>query len=336
MPIDRIFEIEALDALAEYLRASSPVRTRQQLTRLFLQNVLYQNVSQWNRVVRLCEALTIVGWGELEPVQAVRTRFYNGFPWTLLFNRYAERRYVEACWCSRGDGYMMAENSVVFHGSEDLPSGVRKKGFEPTWEQEAGTFAAQRNWIARAPIWIGQTVVNCYESSNDFVSSVGQLRDRLLHEMRPEVYGRAIDQLRFYFHLSYSVSRSGTHYVIQTEERELDAAECQRRLKKLYSADEIRKMGYKLVPRYLFRPFRSEQGEMNISIHLTKEFSEQSTRSQKLEFAPLLSTAIDQVVAKLRKKRLKYDLDAMQTDADRIIQEWAIQDDVDASAIPTG
>ena len=141
--------------------------------------------------------------------------------------------------------------------------------------------------------------------------------------MRPEAYGRAIDQLCFYFHTSYKDSGCATNYVIQTEARELDDAERQRRLRKLYSVNEIKKMGYKLVPRYLFRHFRTSQGQMNISIHLTKEFSEQATRSQKLEFAELLSTAIDGVVTRLRRKRLVYDLDTMQTDADRITKAWA-------------
>jgi len=332
MPIDHIFEIKSLDALAEYLQASSPRRTRQQLAKLFFQNVFYRNVTQWNRVVRLCEALTIVGWGDLEPVQAVRTTYYNGFPWTILYNQFAERRYVEACWCMRREGYMMAENSVVFHGSDDLPRELSKKGFVPTQEQEDGVFTTQKNWIARSPIWIGQTVVNCYDSSNAFVTSVWKLRDTLFHEMRPEVYGRAIDQLCFYFHLSYRDPDCGTNYVIQPEERELDDAERQRRLRKLYSVNEIKKMSYELVPRYFFRPFRTDQGQMNISMHLTKEFSEQTTRLQKREFAELLSKAIDEVVTRLRKKRLEYDLDTMRTDADRIIQEWASQRDKPADA----
>jgi hypothetical protein len=141
--------------------------------------------------------------------------------------------------------------------------------------------------------------------------------------MRPEAYGRAIDQLCFYFHTSYKDPGCATNYVIQTEEWELKDAERQRRLRKLYSVNEIKQMGYKLVPRYLFRPFRTSQGQMNISIHLTKDFSEQATRSQNLDFAELLSSAIDEVVTRLRKKRLVYDLDAMQADADRIIQAWA-------------
>jgi hypothetical protein len=65
---------------------------------------------------------------------------------------------------------------------------------------------------------------------------------------------------------------------------------------------------------------------------LTKEFSEQDTPSQKLEFAQLLSTAIDEVVSRLRNKRLVYDLGAMQADADRIVQAWAREFDEPGSA----
>ena len=336
MPIEQIFEIESLDALAVYLQALPPGRTRQQLAKLFLQNVLYQNVTQWNRVVRLCEALTIVGWGDLEPVQAVRTRYYNGFPWTILSNRFAERRYVEVCWCTRRGGYAMDENSIVFHGSDDLPSALRKKGFVPVLEPEGGVFATQRNWIARSPIWVGQTVVNCYDSSKPFVASVGKLCDRLFREMRPEAYGRAIDRLWFYFHTSYKDPGCATNYVIQPEDKELNDSENERRLRKRYAANEIRKMGYKLVPRYLFRPFRTAEGQMNISIHLTKEFSEQTIPSQKREFAELLTGAIDQVVGRLRKKRLEYDLETMRTDAARLIQAWASQIDEPDAPVDAG
>lgn len=83
----------------------------------------------------------------------------------------------------------------------------------------------------------------------------------ICHEMRPEVYGQAIDRLRIYFHTSYALPNGGTNYVIQTEEKELDDAEKQRRLKKRHSVNEIRKVGYKLVPRYLFRPFRKAEGK---------------------------------------------------------------------------
>jgi hypothetical protein len=327
MRIDHIFEIKSLDALAEYLQESSPERSWQQLARLFFENVLYRKVTEWNRLVRLCEAMTIVGWGELEPVQAVRTKFLNGFPWTMLVNRFGDKRYVDALWSKRVDGYLMVEDSVVFHGSDDLPAKLSKQGFVATPEAENKPLDAQRNWIVRSPILLGQTVLNCYKSSNGFVKSVAKLEDRLLREMRPEVYGRAIDRLCFYFHLSYLDPGCATNYVIQADDRKLDRAEEQRQLGKLYSADEIKKLRYKLVPRFLFRPFRSIDGQMNISIHLTKEFSQQSTRQQKVEFAQLLSLAIDEVVTRLRKKRLAYDLDAMRADAGRIIQAWALESD---------
>ena len=324
MPIDHIFEIKSLDALAKYVQAPPPRRTQQQLARLLLKNVLYCDVTQWNRVVRVCEALSIVGWGELEPVQAVRDKYFNGFPWTMLVNRFGDRRYVEAMWSKRRDGYVIDRDSVVLHGSDDLPGSLSQQSFVVSREPQDAVLAVQQNWISRSPIWIGQTVTNCYDSSKEFVTSVMSLSDRLLHEMRPEAYGQTIDQLCFYFHTSYRGPGCATNYVIRGDEKMLNDADSQRKLRKLYSAGEIKTMRYKLVPRYLFRPFRAAAGQMNISIHLTKEFSEQSTRSQMLEFAELLLTAIGEVVARLRKKRLVYDLDTMQKDADRIIRAWAM------------
>ena len=232
MPIDDIFEIDSLDELTAYLQSLPPGRTRQQLRKRFFENVRYQNLSQWNRTVRLCEALTIVGWGDLEPVQAIRTIFDNGCPWTELRNRYWDYRYIDAWWSKRKDGIMMSERYLRDHGSDDLPARLLRKPFVATFEKEHGSFATQRNWIPRSPICVWRAICNCYESSEAFMASTKKLDAKLHLEMRPEVYGREIDQLRFYTHVSYGEPLCTNHnFVIQEDDKKLSADEQRRRLR---------------------------------------------------------------------------------------------------------
>lgn len=221
MSIDDIFEIDSLDELTGYLKALPAGKTRRQLKKLFFENVRYQNLSQWNRTVRLCEALTIVGWGDLEPVQAIHTKFDNGCPWTKLRNRYWDYRYIDAWWSKRKDGVMMTDRRIEDHGSDDLPARLCRKPFVPTFEKEHGTFKSQRNWISRSPICVWRTLTMCYESSAVLMDSAKKLDAKLHSEMRPEVYGQEIDQLRFYYHLSYGEPdyASANNFVIQDDDK---------------------------------------------------------------------------------------------------------------------
>ncbi|MCO6046329.1 hypothetical protein NG895_20715 [Aeoliella sp. ICT_H6.2] len=61
---------------------------------------------------------------------------------------------------------------------------------------------------------------------------------------------------------------------------------------------------------------------MTIELRFTREFSQQSPKEQKREFAQYLSDAVSGAVVRLKKKKLDYDLDLMQEDFERIVQAW--------------
>jgi hypothetical protein len=46
----------------------------------------YRNAEEWNRLVRVCEGLRMVGWGEAEPVEAIAQQWLNGAWYTRLQN----------------------------------------------------------------------------------------------------------------------------------------------------------------------------------------------------------------------------------------------------------
>ena len=71
-----------------------------------------------------------------------------------------------------------------------------------------------------------------------------------------------------------------------------------------------------------FGSFDAAKGQMTIELRFTREFSQQSPKEQKREFAQYLSGAVSGAVVRLKKKKLDYDLDLMQEDFERIVQAW--------------
>ena len=106
--VNRILEINELNELKAYLSELPDIDSvRTNLLDEFLKYARYSNVTEWNRAVRLCECLAIVGWGEHEGLEAVKTSYFNGNPNTFFINRYGQPpfprcRVVET---ERGSGH---------------------------------------------------------------------------------------------------------------------------------------------------------------------------------------------------------------------------------------
>lgn len=82
----RIYEIDDLLQLREYLMGFSDCeKVRAYLSAEFLKYGRYRNAEEWNRAVRLCECLAIIGWGNLEPVEAIKGIYFNGNPSTFFY-----------------------------------------------------------------------------------------------------------------------------------------------------------------------------------------------------------------------------------------------------------
>ena len=104
----KIFEIEDLKELEEFLQSQSEIeQLRERLFAEFLKYADYKNAGEWNKAVRLCESLAIIGWGNHEPVEALRGQFFNGNPATCFQNKFGETRFVDAIWSKRVNGFTM-------------------------------------------------------------------------------------------------------------------------------------------------------------------------------------------------------------------------------------
>ena len=75
--LERIYEIENLAELEIFLRAQDQILIRERLLGEFNRYAFYKNASEWNRAVKICECLAIVGWGERESLEALRDQLHQ-------------------------------------------------------------------------------------------------------------------------------------------------------------------------------------------------------------------------------------------------------------------
>ena len=323
----KIFEIEDLKELEEFLQSQSEIeQLRERLFAEFLKYADYKNAGEWNKAVRLCESLAIIGWGNHEALEALRGQFFNGNPTTCFQNKFGETRFVDAIWSKRINGFTMEQGRTSYCFSPDDP--IQKQSV--FWEYEIKEdiqdirLESQRNWIPKNPVWIKRTIGNCYENSKVVIESVDkELKPELDRRMRPEIYGRAIN--RIIINCSYSYydhDHCKTNYIIADEKLKLKQKDFYRALLTMFTRQEIEKNGYFLRNRFEFGPFRADTGKIRIGLNLEKEFSELSHPEQKLKLSEYILFALNHVTDKLKKKKLDYDFDLMLEDFNSILTEW--------------
>lgn len=107
--MNEIYNIETIKELSAYLSKQDKETARSWLINQFDKLCHYSNIKEWNQLVRVCEALRIIGWGDREPLEANATRWINGSYYTSLMNRYFEIK-DEQSWTRLKDSYVL-ENS---------------------------------------------------------------------------------------------------------------------------------------------------------------------------------------------------------------------------------
>lgn len=324
-PLTKILACKTLPQLHTLVEGQPAAGLRSQLQTLFLERCEYKNATEWNEAVRLCEALAIVGWGKMEPVEAVRGMFFNGNPETMFLNRYDEPRFVTAIWSKRKAGVTMEPGRTRYHASPDRPKKPDQGRDYPVIECVQNLkLASQRNWIPRNPVLVRRTISNCYPKSQKLTEEIDEvLRPALDEGMRPEVYGTAVNRIVLNYCLSYSDPGVKCNYVLLDEDVRLSSQKLQARLKTMFTPAEIKENHYYLRKQYDIGPFSAERGLMFVQLHFDREFSQQSLSKQRKQFAATLIEAIHRIVPRLRAKKLSYDLDAMQHDFETIVHAWA-------------
>ncbi len=321
-----VFADGDLPSLAAALDSHSHEKARGVLLAEFFRVAVYNNAEEWNRAVRLCEALAIVGWGDCEPLEAIRSTFFNGNPLTMFVNRLREKRFVDAIWSKRTSGLTMENGRTSYHQSPDAPGTPTLLWDHPVLETVCDvSLAKQRNWIAKNPIFVGQRIGNCYESTRPLADDIRtNLMPLLDTAMRPEAYGTAVQGIRVFCSFSYYDNSScKCNYVTFGAAANLKPAELRARLSELFSKEEISEMGYFARNTFEFGRFMSSTGTCTVTIHFPKEFSELSVGEQKKRFTDDVVTAIGECVGRLGKKKLPYNFLLMHSDLIALMNQWS-------------
>jgi len=317
--LERIYEIKNLAELEIFLRAQDQILIRERLLGEFDRYAFYKNASEWNRAVKICECLAIVGWGERESLEALRGKFYNGQPATYFLNAHGEPRFVEAYWSKRKTGLTMQDGDMFFHES---PDAAGKTLARPAKEDICDLkLNSQRNWIAKNPVRITRAISNCYESSRAVIESLFEdLQSALDAKMRPKIYGSTINYIKLCCAFSFDDEHCRTNYIIAPDKPRLSSQRAWELIHEMMSEEQRRAGGYFLRNRFEYSPFRKDTGKTGALIHFEREFSELSHAEQKQKICEYFLTALKQIARK--QSKLKYDFKTMIDDFSKILDEW--------------
>lgn len=313
----------SLADLADTLVRRNADEARSELLRAFTSLAEYRNADEWNLAVRVCEALAIVGWGDREPVEAVRRMSFNGNPMTMFVNRCREPRFVDAIWSVRKLGVTMEPGRTTYHASPDVPGKPSNPWNHPVVEDVRDIpLASQRNWIDKSPILLGRGIANCYPSSEPLIESIASdLVPRLDREMRPALYGKALQHIRVTCSFSYFDNAScKTNYVLFDEPRPLSKAQLDARLRAAHAKRDIEEHGLFARNKFELGNFQRDSGTVTVKVHFTRAFSEADLGRQRAMFCDDLADLVGRTVARLRNKKLAYDFDLLLTDFERVLE----------------
>ena len=314
-----LFELESLKDLEKQVLAYDESKLRKFLFSEFEKYVDYKNVDDWNKVVRVCECLAIIGWGDREAVQAVLGKFFNGNPETKFCNRYSDSRFVDAIWSKRKDGFTMEQSRTSYHFSPDFPEKETLLWDYPVVEEiQNKKLVKQRNWISKNPILIYEGG-HSFPNSKLIASSIGNLFKLLNVKMNAEAYGRTINRIL----ITPSFSSEGSNTIIaDSSVKVTHTMDLHQELLKMYSKAEITSNHYYLRHRYTIGNFSKTTGYLKAKLQFDQQFSELPVVEQFDDFIKHLSILIEKISDKLIKKKLDYDFDLMQQDFKKILNEW--------------
>ncbi|MFV2019527.1 hypothetical protein [Micromonospora sp. LOL_023] len=120
----------------------------------------YRSLAEWNRLVRACEVLALVGWGQRRPVEAYAEKWINGSMYTELRTATFESLPgTDRGWRRRGTTFVL----------DDGPDRTNLADSALT------TVASQRNPLPKNPIRLVRD--GSYpQSAHAFVEELGRLR----------------------------------------------------------------------------------------------------------------------------------------------------------------
>ena len=298
--MNEIYKLETIDELKKYINAVSVDKLRTSLLTEFNQLVNYKNIKEWNELVRVCEALSITGWGNNEPFEATADKWVNGAFYTELRNKFFEQKLEWSKQWSK-----QKETFVIYEPDADKT------------DYGISTFASQRNKLAKSPIRWSRSG-NYQSSVQPLVDSLEILRNKIVRETRPELYGDAFSYIGIKLNFSHHDDESPSiRYEYFYDENDVP--------------EELK--GTKNpggTPAYYIRPrldigklsTKSDELKLVVTRHFTKAFGYLDLSEQKEILLSDFLEIIDILAGKLKKKKINYNTELLKQDTTKIFSEW--------------
>ena len=287
--MNEIYSIENLDELSVYLGKQEQGKARDWLLGQFDKLYRYANIKEWNDLVRVCEALNIVGWGDREPLEAKAQCWINGSFYTSLMNRYFEIE-DEQGWSRLKDSY------VLENGSDK----TCYAGYE---------FKSQRNLLPKSPVrW--QKSGNYQKSVQPLYESLDRLKDLVVHGLRSEKYGDSFSYL--------GISMFFSHHDDENESVRYEYFHSENEVPEGFDGK------YYIRLKYKWGRMVNQNGVYHIKVecYFSRKFGELPLPEQKRTIIGDFLYYVKYVSDKLQKKKIGYDCNLLKSDLEQILMKW--------------
>ena len=277
----------------DFLSTKDTTVYRQQLLEEFDRLCDYRNMKEWNQLVRICEALRILSWGERQPLEAYADKWLNGAYYTEL-----------------KDVHGVTDQQTVHRWSSHKHYFVLDVEAPDKRDYGMNKLAYQRNKVPKSPIRLQLVVSNCQQSVKPFVEKLDQLQQHLNHELRPQRYGEGFSYIGVSLIFS---NHDDPNASVRTEfyHREEDVP-------------EDLECSYFIRPRLNIGRLSTSKGEVRFLAkrHFTKHFGYLSFEEQKEELWQDFLELFEALDKRLKKKKLHYDVTRLEEDCKAIFNDW--------------
>lgn len=284
--MEKIYDFKSIDELASYLKLFEKSEISKFLEDEFKSLTEYKTAKEWNKLVRICEALSITGWKNLERVDAIC--FKNGNNWnTELRNNKKELRFLSASWTKRKNGFVYDNPS--YHFSPDVPEkpDVAWQDYPKTEFEEVDVpeLSDQRNKQKVNPIIFGGTYpLHSKIERNMLFPPLLDLRNRFDNNLHADLYGEGIDKISIRYLTAVSNEKTATSFLKATYYPKT----------KEYKAEAI----------------------------FGEEYAAASETERKKIIEKLLLQTLEDVKQKASKHKLRYDVDLLISEVKEEIIKW--------------
>ncbi len=281
----KIYGIESIEELTEFLKTIEKPEINKFLENEFRYLTEYKDADEWNKLVKVCECLSILGWEKLERVDAICVKIANSWK-TELRNKEKELRFLTANWTKRKNGFIYLNPCYYF--SPDIPE---KKSVD--WqdypkrevkEVNVPKLLDQRNKQKTNPIVIGGIYQLKSKIKREMLFPLLKDLNKILNKaLNADMYGSGIDIIAVRY-VTAETAKSNTRFVKGT--------------------------------------YYPQKSEYNTEIIFGEEYAASSIMERKEIIKQILLQTLEDVKLKVNKHKLNYNIDLLINEVNKEASEW--------------